>query len=65
MDLTLVFSSLVLVFIEIWCAFSLVKGRNWRAGSSPDANYRHRLSLGGLAGVRLSGAVQYCRRVKT
>jgi hypothetical protein len=21
--------SLVLVFIEIWCAFSLVKGRNW------------------------------------
>ena len=28
--LTLVFlSSLVLVFIEIWCAFSLVKGRNW------------------------------------
>jgi hypothetical protein len=29
-NLTLVFlSSLVLVFIEIWCAFSLVKGRNW------------------------------------
>ncbi|HHL2823875.1 DUF2593 domain-containing protein [Citrobacter murliniae] len=29
-DLTLVFlSSLVLVFIEIYCAFSLVKGRNW------------------------------------
>ncbi|WP_420244069.1 YbjO family protein [Citrobacter sedlakii] len=29
-SLTLVFlSSLVLVFIEIWCAFSLVKGRNW------------------------------------
>lgn len=28
--LTLVFfSSLVLVFAEIWCAFSLVKGRNW------------------------------------
>jgi hypothetical protein len=28
--LTLVFlASLVLVFIEIWCAFSLVKGRNW------------------------------------
>ena len=28
--LTLVFlSSLVLVFVEIWCAFSLVKGRNW------------------------------------
>jgi len=28
--LTLVFlTSLVLVFIEIWCAFSLVKGRNW------------------------------------
>lgn len=27
---TLVFlSSLVLVFIEIWCAFSLVKGRRW------------------------------------
>lgn len=29
-SLTLVFlSSLVLVFIEIYCAFSLVKGRNW------------------------------------
>lgn len=29
-NLTLVFlSSLVLVFVEIWCAFSLVKGRNW------------------------------------
>ncbi len=29
-DLTLVFlSSLMLVFIEIYCAFSLVKGRNW------------------------------------
>ena len=29
-NLTLVFlGSLVLVFIEIWCAFSLVKGRNW------------------------------------
>ncbi len=29
-SLTLVFlSSLVLVFIEIWCAFSLVKGRRW------------------------------------
>ena len=29
-NLTLVFlGSLMLVFIEIWCAFSLVKGRNW------------------------------------
>ncbi|WP_209337550.1 YbjO family protein [Enterobacter hormaechei] len=29
-NLTLVFlSSLMLVFIEIYCAFSLVKGRNW------------------------------------
>ncbi len=28
-NLTLVLSSLVLVFIEIYCAFSLVKGRNW------------------------------------
>ncbi|MGY5367192.1 YbjO family protein [Enterobacter oligotrophicus] len=29
-NLTLVFfSSLVLVFIEIYCAFSLVRGRNW------------------------------------
>ena len=29
-DLTLVFlGSLVLLFIEIYCAFSLVKGRNW------------------------------------
>ncbi|POT57976.1 DUF2593 domain-containing protein [Citrobacter amalonaticus] len=29
-SLTLVFlGSLVLVFVEIWCAFSLVKGRNW------------------------------------
>ncbi|WP_436856960.1 YbjO family protein [Citrobacter tructae] len=29
-NLTLVFlSSLMLVFVEIWCAFSLVKGRNW------------------------------------
>lgn len=28
--LTLVFlASLILVFIQIWCAFSLVKGRNW------------------------------------
>lgn len=28
--LTLVFlTSLVLVFVEIWCAFALVKGRNW------------------------------------
>ena len=30
LHLTLVFlGSLALVFIEIWCAFSLVKGRNW------------------------------------
>ena len=29
-NLTLVFlASLMLVFVEIWCAFSLVKGRNW------------------------------------
>ncbi|HCN98242.1 MAG TPA: DUF2593 domain-containing protein, partial [Leclercia sp.] len=29
-NLTLVFfASLMLVFIEIYCAFSLVKGRNW------------------------------------
>ena len=29
-NLTLVFlGSLMLVFTEIWCAFSLVKGRNW------------------------------------
>ena len=29
-NLTLVFlGSLALVFVEIWCAFSLVKGRNW------------------------------------
>ncbi len=29
-NLTLVFlGSPALVFIEIWCAFSLVKGRNW------------------------------------
>ncbi|STW40205.1 inner membrane protein [Klebsiella pneumoniae] len=29
-NLTLVFlGSLALVFIEIWCTFSLVKGRNW------------------------------------
>lgn len=28
--LTLVFlASLVLVFVEIWCAFSVVRGRNW------------------------------------
>lgn len=28
--LTSVFlASLILVFVEIWCAFSLVKGRNW------------------------------------
>jgi Protein of unknown function (DUF2593). len=28
--LTLVFlASLAMVFVEIWCAFSLVKGRNW------------------------------------
>ncbi|WP_051051043.1 YbjO family protein [Pseudocitrobacter corydidari] len=29
-NLTLVFlASLMLVFVEIWCAFSVVKGRNW------------------------------------
>jgi hypothetical protein len=28
--LTLIFlASLLMVFVEIWCAFSLVKGRNW------------------------------------
>ncbi|SUH24457.1 putative membrane protein [Salmonella enterica subsp. enterica] len=39
-SLTLVFlASLVLVFVEIYCAFSLVKGRSWRAGCT----WRHKL----------------------
>ncbi|VTM87115.1 Inner membrane protein ybjO [Raoultella ornithinolytica] len=65
--LTLVFlSSLLLVFIEIWCAFSLVKGRNLARWIFLLTQITvTSLSLGGLAGVRLPGAVQYCRRVKT
>lgn len=52
-SLTLVFlSSLVLVFIEIWCAFSLVKGRRWaRWAVSVDTNHSRKLLVGGLAGV--------------
>lgn len=55
-NLTLVFlGSLALVFIEIWCAFSLVKGRNWSAlDLSADADYRCRLPVGGVAGLRVS-----------
>ena len=35
-NLTLVFlGSLVLLFIEIYCAFSLVKGRNWARWPPP------------------------------
>ena len=62
-SLTLVFlSSLVLVFIEIWCAFSLVKGRRWaRWPYSADTNHRRKLLVGGFAGVWLSGAVQHSR----
>lgn len=66
-NLTLVFlGSLALVFIEIWCAFSLVKGRNWaRWNLSADADYRCRLPVGGVAGLRVSGAVQHSRGIKT
>lgn len=61
-SLTLVFlSSLVLVFIEIWCAFSLVKGRRWALAVSVDTNHSRKLLVGGLAGVWLSGAVQHSR----
>lgn len=61
-SLTLVFlSSLVLVFIEIWCAFSLVKGRRWALAISADTNHRRKLLVGGFAGVWLSGAVQHSR----
>lgn len=62
-SLTLVFlSSLVLVFIEIWCAFSLVKGRRWSAlAVSVDTNHSRKLLVGGFAGVWLSGAVQHSR----
>ncbi|MCS5807744.1 YbjO family protein [Klebsiella pneumoniae subsp. pneumoniae] len=48
------------MFIEIWCAFSLVKGRNWaRWIYLLDADYRCRLPVGGIAGLRVSGAVQH------
>lgn len=62
-SLTLVFlSSLVLVFIEIWCAFSLVKEASLGAlAISADTNHRRKLLVGGFAGVRLSGAVQHSR----
>lgn len=62
-SLTLVFlSSLVLVFIEIWCAFSLVKGLPLGAlAVSVDTNHSRKLLVGGLAGVWLSGAVQHSR----
>jgi hypothetical protein len=63
--LTLVFlSSLVLVFIEIWCAFSLVKGATGRVGCSADADYRDWLPVGRVIGLRLSRAVQHCRGIE-
>ena len=64
-NLTLVFlGSLALVFIEIWCAFSLVKGRNW-------ARWIYLLTQIIAAGylwaasLRVSGAVQHSRGIKT
>ena len=59
-SLTLVFlSSLVLVFIEIWCAFSLAS--LGALAVSVDTNHSRKLLVGGLAGVWLSGAVQHSR----
>jgi hypothetical protein len=64
-NLTLVFlSSLVLVFIEIYCAFSLVKGRNWARWVYLLTQITAGLPVGGLAGLWLSGAVQHCRESK-
>ncbi len=66
-NLTLVFlGSLALVFIEIWCAFSLVKGRNWaRWIYLLTQIIAAQLPVGGIAGLRVSGAVQHSRGIKT
>ncbi|STV76197.1 inner membrane protein [Klebsiella michiganensis] len=57
--LTLVFlSSLVLVFIEIWCAFFAGKRAQLGALAVPvDADYRDWLPVGRFIGLRLSRAV--------
>ncbi|MDR6360566.1 hypothetical protein QE409_001926 [Klebsiella sp. SORGH_AS 1173] len=66
-NLTLVFlGSLALVFVEIWCAFSLVKGRNWARWvylltQIIAAGYLWAASLG----IRVSGTVQHSRRIQT
>ena len=61
-SLTLVFlSSLVLVFIEIWCAFSLERASLGALAVSVDTNHGRKLLVGGFAGVWLSGAVQHSR----
>lgn len=60
-NLTLVFlSSLILVFIEIYCAFSLVKGRNWARWIYLFTRGGLRLFVGGIVRLWLSRAVQYC-----
>lgn len=66
-NLTLVFlGSLALVFVEIWCAFSLVKGRNWaRWVYLLTQIIAMRLPVGGVAGLRVSGTVQHSRRIQT
>lgn len=61
-SLTLVFlSSLVLVFIEIWCVFTGERASLGALAISADTNHRRKLLVGGFAGVRLSGAVQHSR----
>lgn len=57
-SLTTVFlASLVLVFIEIYCAFSLVKAVAGRAGCTGDANYCEWVSVGGFVRLRVSRVV--------
>lgn len=61
-NLTLVFlGSLVLLFIEIYCAFSLVKATELGTlDLSVDPDYRQRLSVGCFAGLRIPRTIQYC-----
>lgn len=57
-SLTLVFlASLVLVFIEIYCAFSLVKAVAGRAGCTWRHNYCEWVSVGGVVRLRVSGVL--------
>ena len=63
-NLTLVFlSSLMLVFIEIYCVLAGKGAQLGALGIFSYADHRRQLSVGRLAGLWLSGAIQHSRRL--